>query len=183
MSLGSVFGFLGNFLYGYLPYKIWGCISKEDPIPTGKRFIKYLATVIVASSVCGVFIGWGVDLLGFVPFSALGNIITLNNFVIPLILGPILLDLLYPRVKRWRLLYRDIIEPGELKPSPYRKIGLILVIAGGIGGLILGNVISIGLYRSGFLEAGFGQGVTGTLGMGLGLLPAIVLIFIGTLLL
>src|ERR1700752_2165596 len=30
---GDLFGFIGNFLYGYIPYKTWELISSRDPVP------------------------------------------------------------------------------------------------------------------------------------------------------
>ena len=181
---GSVFGFVGNFLYGFIPYKVWGILSKEDPTIKGsKQLLKYLFLVFLASSVCGVVIGWGVDLLGLVPFSALANIIIINNFLVASILGPFLLIILYPRVKGWGLLYSDILEERELRRKNLRGLGLILISIGGLGGIILGNLISLGVYHSGFLGAGFVKGTTGSLGIALGMVPVIFLIFIACVLL
>ncbi|MCD5383231.1 hypothetical protein LR066_00520 [candidate division WOR-3 bacterium] len=54
---------------------------------------------------------------------------------------------------------------------------------GAVAGLVLGNLISAGIYRAGLFGMGFGQEVTGTLAMGIGLLLVIILIFIASLLL
>jgi energy-coupling factor transport system substrate-specific component len=181
---GSIFGFMGNFLYGLLPYKVWGILSKEGPTLKGSsQLLRYLFLVFLASSVCGVVIGWGVDLLGLVPFSALANIIIINNFLVASILGPFLLIILYPRIKRWGLLYSDILEERELHRRNLRGLGLILLIIGGLGGIVLGNSISLGIYHSGFLGAGFLKGTTGSPGLALGMAPVIFLIFIGSILL
>jgi len=184
LGLGSIFGFVGNFLYGFIPYKVWRILSKEDPtIKAGKGLLKYLFVVFLSSSICGVFIGWGVDLLGLVPFSALANIITVNNFLVASILGPFLLIILYPRIKKWGLLYSDILEERELRRKNLRGLGLILLSIGGLGGIVLGNLISLGIYHSGFLGAGFLKGTTGSLGIALGMVPVIFLIFIACALL
>jgi len=184
LGLGSIFGFVGNFLYGFIPYKAWGIVSKRDPTIKGsKEALKYLFLVFLASSVCGVVIGWGVDLLGLVPFSALASIITINNFLVASILGPFLLLILYPRIKKWGLLYSDIFDERDLRPKNLRGIGLILLSIGGLGGIVLGNLISLGIYHSGFLGAGFLKGTTGSPGIALGMLPVIFLIFIGSVLL
>jgi len=181
---GSIFGFIGNFLYGFIPYKVWGIISKRDPTIRGsKEALKYLFLVFLASSVCGVVIGWGVDLLGLVPFSALASIITVNNFLVASILGPFLLLILYPRIKKWGLLYSDILEEKEVHRKNLRAVGLILLTIGGVGGIVLGNLISLGVYHSGFLGAGFLRGTSGSLGIALGMLPVIFLIFIACALL
>jgi len=184
LGLGSIFGFLGNFLYGFIPYKVWGILSKRDPTIRGsKEALKYLFLVFLASSVCGVVIGWGVDLLGLVPFSALANIITVNNFLVASILGPFLLIILYPRIKKWGLLYSDILEEKEIHGKNLSGLGLILLSIGGLGGIVLGNLISLGVYHSGFLGAGFVKVTTGSLGIALGMLPVIFLIFISSVLL
>jgi len=184
LGLGSIFGFLGNFLYGFIPYKVWGILSKRDPTIRGsKEALKYLFLVFLASSVCGVVIGWGVDLLGLVPFSALANIITVNNFLVASILGPFLLIILYPRIKKWGLLYSDILEEKEIHRKNLSGLGLILLSIGGLGGIVLGNLISLGVYHSGFLGAGFVKVTTGSLGIALGMLPVIFLIFISSVLL
>jgi len=181
---GSIFGFVGNFLYGFIPYKVWGIISKRDPTIRGsKEALKYLFLVFLASSVCGVVIGWGVDLLGLVPFSALASIITVNNFLVASIPGPFLLLILYPRIKKWGLLYSDILEERELRRKNLRGLGLILLSIGGLGGIVMGNLISLGIYHSGFLGAGFLKGTSGSLGIALGMLPVILLIFIASVLL
>ena len=184
LGLGSIFGFLGNFLYGFIPYKVWRILSREDPtIRGGKQFLKYLFLVFLASSVCGVVIGWGVDLLGLVPFSALANIITINNFLVASILGPFLLVILYPRIKRWGLLYSDILGERELRKKNLRGVGLILISVGGLGGIVVGNLISLGIYRWGLLGAGFIKGAVGSPAIVLGMAPLIFMILIASVLL
>lgn len=181
---GSIFGFLGNFLYGFIPYKVWRILSREDPIiKGGKQLLKYLFLVFLASSVCGVVIGWGVDVLGLVPFAALANIITINDFLVASILGPFLLIIIYPRIKRWGLLYSDILEERELSKKNLSGVGLILISVGGLGGIVLGNLISLGIYRWGLLGAGFIKGAAGSPAIVLGMAPLIFMIIIASILL
>ncbi len=109
----SVFGFLGNFFFGYLPYLMWGnlgCLSSgQSPmVKSWRQGLEYGLVCVVASGVCAGIIGWGVELLGLLPFIVLAPAIFFNNIVMGLILGPPLLGFLYPRVKRWQLLYEDI---------------------------------------------------------------------------
>ncbi len=110
----SAFGFLGNFLFGYLPYLMWGnlgLLSSGQP-PTVKSWrqgFEYGLICVVASGACAGTIGWGVELLGLLPFIVLAPAIFFNNIVMGLFLGPPLLRFLYPRVKRWQLLYDDIV--------------------------------------------------------------------------
>ncbi len=109
----SVFGFLGNFFFGYLPYLLWGNLgwlsSRQPPIiQSWRQGLEYGLICIVASSACAGIIGWGVELLGLLPFVVLAPAIFFNNIVMSLLLGPPLLMFLYPRVQRWHLRYEDI---------------------------------------------------------------------------
>ncbi len=122
----SVFGFLGNFLFGYLPYLMWGNLgwlsSGQPPVvQSWRQGFEYGLICVVASSVCAGIIGWGVELLGLLPFVVLAPAIFFNNIVMSLLLGPPLLMFLYPRVQRWHLRYEDIrssfVAQGNLRLS------------------------------------------------------------------
>ena len=63
----------------------------------------YIVVSAVASAGCGLTIAWGVDLLGFVDFKVLANIILLNNTAMAVILGPPLIASLGRRVRAWGL--------------------------------------------------------------------------------
>lgn len=113
----SLFGFLGNFLYGYVPYLLWGNLgplsSKKEPvIRSWRQGLEFVVVCVVASWICAATIGWGVELLGLLPSSILTPAIFFNNVVMALVLGPPLLLFLYPRVKQWGLCYSDLIETG-----------------------------------------------------------------------
>ncbi len=197
-------GIIGNFLYGYIPYRMWKAFGKGEPIAKAHRStvrsviialaagaiialitgviayytqftkspaiyvsvlfivvlacvflvlrflsIRYFILILSASAACGVFIGWAVHIMGLFPFSALGNIIVLNNLVTTAILGPLLLPVLYPVVKRMGLLYMDIMEEGELSKSRVWGSGLMVVAV--VASLIIGNWVAIGGYESGAL--------------------------------
>lgn len=219
---GTFFGFIGNFLYGYIPYKMWRAFGKGEPIAESRHSaaksaiialavslilallvwlakgilygigvflavfvpvflvlmflsVRYFILILSASAACGVIIGWGVHVLGLVPFPALGNIIVLNNLLASAVLGPLLLLILYPVVKRMGLLYTDVMEESEL--SKPRAWGSVLMIIAVIASLVVGNWIAVGGYKMGVLANGFGP-VLGRGGLGLGLLPFILLILI-----
>jgi len=57
----------------------------------------------------------------------------------------------------------------------------VLLVLGTVGGLVLGNAISLGVYKA--VPFAFGKGVTGGLGIGLGLVPFVALTFAGAVLL
>jgi energy-coupling factor transport system substrate-specific component len=187
LGIGSIFGFIGNFFLGFLPYKLWGSFFRrgenmEPNVNSGKKLGVYAAVTIIASVVCAIWIAWFNDLIGFVPFAALGSIITVNNAIVGLVLGPVLLLVLYPRVKRWGLLWTEIMLPEEVPAARAARLGNILVWVGGLGGLIVGLVLGLGLYDQGLAAAGFATGAAG-LSLGLILLPFLALIVIGSLLL
>ena len=71
----SLFGFLGNFLYGYVPYLLWGNLGwlssgREPMVRSWRQGVEYVIVCVCASMVCAVTIGWGVELLGLLPFLA-----------------------------------------------------------------------------------------------------------------
>jgi energy-coupling factor transport system substrate-specific component len=151
MGIGSIFGFFGNFFLGFIPYKMWGAtfglVPKDDMSMTFKNWKKIVAFEIIAltaSAACAVIIAWYLDLAGIVPFAFLGITITVNNFAAAVVLGPILLSLFYPRVKRWNLLWTDIMDIEDVSKGFSINLGSILMIVGALGGLILGILVAVG---------------------------------------
>jgi energy-coupling factor transport system substrate-specific component len=139
LSIASVAGFVGNFFLAYLLYKMWGYYFRGDEnmeqnVNSGKKLAVYIALAILASTVCALIIAWFIALLGLVPFAAGLTLIISNNAIMAIVLGPVLLLALYPRVKRWGLLWAEIMEPEEVSASRLRVVGNVLVWVGGIGG-------------------------------------------------
>jgi energy-coupling factor transport system substrate-specific component len=176
LSLGSIAGFVGNFFLALLPYKLWSAYFRrgenmEQNVDSGKKFGVYVAVTILASVVCALIIAWWIELLGLVPFTVGLISITSNNAIMALILGPILLLALYPRVKRFGLLWTEIMDPEEVSAPRNRALGNVLVWVGGVGGAAVGLILSL-------------SGATfGGLGIGLGVALFLVLILVGTFLL
>src|SRR5262249_9773785 len=143
---GDLFGFAGNVLYGLVPYVVWEAVTDAPPLPTrpaGWRtflkawlgfWIRFCPVVVLASMLCATVVGWGLQALGFHPFTLLGTIVLLNNLVSSLALAPLLLVILYPRIARARLLYRDLLGPRPRLPVWRRALGLALLAAGTVGG-------------------------------------------------
>src|SRR5215210_5539320 len=148
LTLGSVGGFVGNFFLAYLPYKMWGAYFGSDEnietnVDSSKKFGVYILVTILASVVCAVIISWWIALLGFVPFQAALPLIVFNNAIMAGVLGPLLLLALYPRVKRWGLLWTEIMEPEEVSSSRLKGVGNVLVWVGSIGGAVVGLILSL----------------------------------------
>src|ERR687893_2296206 len=176
LTLGSVGGFVGNFFLALLPYKLWSTFFRRDEnmetnVSSGKKFGVYIAVVILASTVCAVIISWWVDLLGLAPFVVFLALIVFNNAIMGGVLGPILLLALYPRVRRWGLLWTEIVEPEDASSSRLQRTGAILVWVGAIGAVVIGLIL------------GLSQQAPGGLGIGLGLIPFLLLILVGSFML
>ncbi|HXG20117.1 MAG TPA: QueT transporter family protein [Methylomirabilota bacterium] len=180
MGPGDFFGCIGNFLYGLAPYKIWELISDAQPVPkTLSTWMRFTFTVFLASALCAVFIGWGLNLLGFVPFSVLGNIIVFNNFVSSMLFGPLLLRVIYPRVARGRLLYRHLLPPPLPRAKTVRLTGLGLLTVSAVGGMIAGNLLSSGRWTPALIVTLGWETQSRAAEVGLGLAPFVGLAILG----
>lgn len=177
LGIGSTFGFIGNFLFAYVPYKLWrnlGAITKDNMEPnlkSSKQIGMFVFVAFMGSAACGLFIGWGLELLGMVPFAALASIITLNNFIPSVVLGIPLLIVLYPRIKKWDLLWTDVL-PEEDVPAIGAKsrMGAFAMTAFVLVGLIGGLMAAVGggqaLLYSGFASSAGDQLVVIIAGIG-----------------
>jgi energy-coupling factor transport system substrate-specific component len=182
LSVGSIGGFVGNFFLALLPYKMWSVFFRpdenmEENVDSGKKFGVFIILVLLASAVCALIIAWWADLLGLFPFYLFFITIFFNNAIMAGVLGPILLLALYPRVKRWGLLWTEIMEPEEVSFSRLKRTGAILVGVGTIGAGVVGLILSPPPIM------GFAEGTPGTLGVSLGLIPFLIAIFVGSFML
>ena len=187
LGVGSIFGFFGNFFLGFIPYKMWGAffgLVKRDNMAqttnTGSKLLAFEIIMLTASAACGIIIAWYLDLASIVPFAFLAITITINNFAAGAILGPILLALLYPRVKRWGLVWTDIMNVEDVARGGAKQLGSILMMVGALGGLIFGILAA---------TSGAGQtvyGFTGNQGqpiVWLTVLPFLVVIIVASIML
>lgn len=152
LTRGSIFGFLGNFYFGLVGYKLWGNLGplsadREPTMRDKRQLAEFVIVAFVASTGTAAIIAWGLEILGLFPFSTLGTIIAVNNFVITVILGPVVLYVLYPRVKRDGLLYPYLLSEDTLpSASPSRQRVAAIAIAGiSIIWWLLGIAISVGI--------------------------------------
>jgi energy-coupling factor transport system substrate-specific component len=149
LSLGAIGGFVANFFLAYIPYKLWGrmLLSKdENKIPDGKgakKIVEFVLLVIAADLICTLFVGGWVSLtLGLVPYKVLGVAVVVNNVLAPAILGPILILALYPRLKKWGLLWYEIMEK-DISGRPKSVWGVVSIWIAAIGtGLTLLAVLN-----------------------------------------
>lgn len=184
---GSIFGFFGNFLLAFVPYKMWGAtfglVKKDDISPTTNSVNKILAFELVAltaSAACAIVIAWYLDITQIVPFAFLAITITVNNFAAAFLVGPILLALFYPRVKRWGLVWTDIMNKGDVAAGAGKTLGSLLMIVGSLGGLIVGLLVAVG--AAGQQIYGF-SGTQGSTAVWLAVLPFLLVIVVASFML
>jgi len=153
VSPGDIFGFFANLVYGYIPYKAWSIIAAgESPVSRSPRsIVKYVAVCLAASMLCADLVGWGDNMLALRPFGVLGNVIIFNNMLSALVLSPLILIGVYPRVRAGRMLYQDVMPELEPRPFPTRVVGLAMLIVGELGAWVLGNLLSTGYWVPSFL--------------------------------
>lgn len=152
LTAGSAFGFLGNFFFGYAGYKLWGNLGRlscdrEPTMQSVSQLLEFLAIAFVSSAGTAAIIAWGLELLGLLPFSVLGTLILLNNFLTAAVLGPPLLRFLYPRVKRDGLLYPDLMRAEDLprvSDSRQRLAGVTIGTVA-VAWAVVGIAISVGI--------------------------------------
>ncbi|MGM0603757.1 MAG: QueT transporter family protein [Bacillota bacterium] len=151
LGIGSIFGFVGNFMFAYIPYKVWtnmGLVNKNDKEPdlkSGRKIWAFIVAALGGALGCALIIGWGLELLGMVPFAALGAIISLNNSIPSIVLGIPLLIVLYPRIKKWDLMWTDILHPEDMpKTGATARMGSIIMYIGVMFGLLGGLAVAAG---------------------------------------
>jgi energy-coupling factor transport system substrate-specific component len=110
LTLGSVAGFIGNFMSAYIPYRIVYSARRADLNSAGDVIV-YLLAVVAGAFVIAFYIPWWLAVLNIIPpvvaWTAVFGNIWLNGLVTPWILGFILLKVLYPYVKRWNMYWAD----------------------------------------------------------------------------
>lgn len=141
LGVGSFFGFWGNFLAAYLPYKVW----QDRPFRLKTHAFRFVLAVALGAGGCALVIGFGVEAFKLLPFSIIAVAVFINNALIVLLLAPLLLRLLEPRVSRWDLCWRELMDPEDCLPGPAPRLGLALVLVSTAGGLLLGVGLPWGL--------------------------------------
>ncbi|MGH7859756.1 MAG: QueT transporter family protein [Candidatus Binatia bacterium] len=179
---GDVFGFAGNFLYGLVPYRAWEALSDGDPVPrSAGGWICLQAVIFVSAAACALVIAWGLNLLGFVPFPLLANVILWNNFLVAAVLAPLLLRVLHPRVKAGRLHYADLLGPRRRLPRWARLSLLGLGVAATLGGHVAGNLIYGGRWTPPWIEPFGLDSANRAPEIGLGVAPFVLVVFVSFL--
>ena len=168
---GSAFGFVGNFFFGFVGYKLWGNLGglssgvrPDFRERAGRQLVEYAVVALVASAVTAAIIAWGLEVLGLFPFSVLGTVVTVNNLLAAAVLGPPLLYLVYPRVESMGLLYTDVMRDEDLPAVGHGRQQAIAygITAVSVVWVVAGIAVSVGVQGVEFGAAPggdvFGQG-------------------------
>lgn len=144
LSPGSIAGFWGNFLLGYLPYTLWTTLvpltgSSYDWQPrSGRSWLTYGVIAVISSAACAVLIATVVDALGIVPYAVLSKIIAINN-TLGSIIGALFLMAVSDVVRRQLgLFWPDITETEAGRRTALRIAGAWVVAAGAVFGILGG---------------------------------------------
>lgn len=177
LNPASLGGFVGGFYQGFIAYKIWGALRSplkgSSPL-SGRNLAVFALSTLTASVGAAVIIAWSADLLGLVPFAALSVIISLNNFLPAILLGPPLLLALYPRLLRWGLLWTDVLDVVDTNHGRADLVGVVLLLLSSFGGLAAGLLVATGQYQQEMFQ--FGTGATGQVGVSIVVAPFLALI-------
>jgi energy-coupling factor transport system substrate-specific component len=181
---GSIPGAIGNFFFALVCYKLFpiDILKKAKINSTGFSLpviLKIEAVVILASGTVAFTIAWGLEIMRLLPYGFFAPVVFFNNVIISLVLVPIILFILYPRVEKWELVWTDIMEDDDIKQPKLSGIGKAMLTIGILGGLIVGVLVSLGYYDVHLFKFQAGGGSTGVI---LSVLPFIILFLIGCLL-
>jgi len=165
IGVGSLFGFVGNLLLGYVPYRLWQAIARDRPtMRRGVHYAKLALCATVASLCCGTVIGWGVHLLGFLPFAFLANVIALQDIIAGVVLAPPILLALYSRLDRMGLTYDAIMDEHDLSRAGWSKLVVWLLIANSVIAIVAGNLLCVYGHDIALFKAGETLGSAGAFG-------------------
>jgi energy-coupling factor transport system substrate-specific component len=186
---GSLFGFVANFIYGYVPYRAWQSLSRlrraaEPDLSSRIWPLGVLLVSLLSSLCCALIVAYGVSVLRLFPFGPMAIVVTLNNFLVSAVLAPPLLAALYPRVRRWGLLYHQVMGAEDLSPGRFGLGAQAVLWIAAAGGVTAGCVISFGLHHVPIIgQVAQIAPMAGESGIALGVLPAVVLVLLACALL
>jgi energy-coupling factor transport system substrate-specific component len=155
---GSIAGFVGNFLLGYLPYAMWTAFipfaekSRGWKAGSGRSWIAYILISFVSSASCAIVISIAVDALGIVPYAVLTKIITINNTIASLI-GVILLASVSIVTQQLGLFWADVMDEKEIGSPIAGTIGAWIVTGAVLLGLLGGTIATLPTTAVGWISA------------------------------
>lgn len=135
LSPGAIGGFAGQLLTGWITYKLWGAFAArhqdfEINVKSGRRFGRFVSISVIKGFLDPLILTFWVCLLLQLAPPQFYAIAVLSGMLASIIGGPIILSLLAPRIKKWGLLWTDIMEPEEVSKGFHPRVGVWLVVAG-----------------------------------------------------
>ncbi|VVC00931.1 QueT transporter [uncultured archaeon] len=110
LSLGSIFGFIGNFLYAYIAWKVWSLLIESEQESVDFHMLGvYCLAALAGSALCALVIGMGILAIDLQPFTEamfMVMFITFNNFLPSAIIGSAALWLGYGTAKEYGWIYK-----------------------------------------------------------------------------
>jgi energy-coupling factor transport system substrate-specific component len=155
---GSIAGFVGNFLLGYLPYAMWTAFipfaakSRGWKAGSGRSWIAYILISIISSASCAIVISVAVDALGIVPYAVLTKIITINNTIASLI-GVILLASVFSVTQQLGLFWADVMDESDMGQPIAGTLGAWIVTVAVLMGLLGGMITTLPATSIGWISA------------------------------
>lgn len=142
IGIGSIFGFLCNFFFAYVPYKFWYA-GKGDNYPitnSPKKVVKYLGCSLASTCAQIAVLCFGLAaVISSLPYKVLPPILIFTNGLVPFVLGAPLISLFTPRLKKWGLLFTSIMKPEDCRrASKTNVLGMILTIVGTLVSIAMG---------------------------------------------
>jgi energy-coupling factor transport system substrate-specific component len=124
----SIFGFVANFMLGYVPYKLWIALSSAKPdLRSLKKVALFAAVNLAACAICGVIVGLALYWLSPpVPFMPTSLIIAVSDAVWAILLGSIILALSYKPLSKRKLLFTDLMVE---KPRKWTNVRTAAALA------------------------------------------------------
>jgi energy-coupling factor transport system substrate-specific component len=148
LSFNSIFGFIGNFVLGLLPYLMWtrlAPLSNHDrmvDLSSIRQIFLFVLVALGSGFSAAVLISWPLDLIGVVPYSFLVNLIGIQDSLLGIV-SFIFLRLIYHRVETMGLLYWDIMDESDLD-NPEKLLGVVgawIVLFSALGAWLLGGLV------------------------------------------
>ncbi len=143
-GIGSIFGFIGNFAYGYLPYKLWEAFFPKDCVEDElKRWKERTSGIWRPVRTAGLVLGWA--FLGLAALFAVGHLkgeLDLNCVFAWKVGGEVLSDLAVLLILAVPLSVLGAVL--LLVFSPVRLLLVILVASMACAGIIAWGVELIG---------------------------------------
>jgi energy-coupling factor transport system substrate-specific component len=146
---GSMAGFIGNFLLGYLPYTMWTTFfpfverSREWKSDRWRCWVSYFLIAFISSAACAVIISVAVDALGIVPYTVLTKIVTINNTFASWI-GILLFISVYGITQQeLGLFWADVMDESDIGLPIAGILGAWLVTVASVFGLLGGMITGL----------------------------------------